>query len=478
MDRESTRRQLLGGPLAWAVVATLTPAARWAEAEPRSSPASRLLAAVRGGDLDAVRFLLDADPDLLAVRDAEGRSAFAVALLHGHRRIAELLRSRGWEPDLHESALALDWERLDSLAAASPHQVDADHPVGGSAMVAAALGGAGRAIWHVYAVGGHPDLPEQASRRRTALIAALEAPDLPTAELTAASLLGNGADPNARQPGPLSPLHVAASRGSLAIVEMLIRKGAEIGALDAEGRSARELALERGHREVAALLAAHAEIPRDHSTSRRAWDVDGRPYVAADLSHLPPALVTRTVGSAHFDLEATRSALESHPELAHATATTTEGAVEGGAHTGRQAIVELLLERGAPYSLPSAVMRGDLARVRALLDEDPLRIHERGPHDFALLWYPVIGGGRRDLAELLLARGAEVERQHWLGTTALHWAARWGQLEMAALLLERGADPDRVGRQFDDAGQTPHQVALDRGHDAVAQLLRDRGARS
>ena len=40
-----------------------------------------------------------------------------------------------------------------------------------------------------------------------------------------------------------------------------------------------------------------------------------------------------------------------------------------------------MLEHGAPYSLPTAVMKNDMPRVKQLLDEDPLRIHERGAHD-------------------------------------------------------------------------------------------------
>jgi hypothetical protein len=185
----------------------------------------------------------------------------------------------------------------------------------------------------------------------------------------------------------------------------------------------------------------------------------------------------RVVGVAHTDLDRLREAVERHPLLAHSVATTTEAAVEAGAHMGRGDIVDFLLERGVPCSLPTAVMRGDTGRVTALLDEDPLRIHERGPHDFALLWYPVIGGGRLDMAKLLLARGADVERQHWLGTTALHFAASRGQFEMAALLIEHGADVNRGGRRFKGT-KTPLQLAEAEGHTELAELLRRHGARS
>jgi len=136
-----------------------------------------------------------------------------------------------------------------------------------------------------------------------------------------------------------------------------------------------------------------------------------------------------------------------------------------------------LLERGAPYSMPSAILRGDRQEVAALLSRAPMRIHERGPHDFAPLWYPVIGGGSIEMAELLLERGADVDTQHHMGTTALHLAARAGQRDMVAFLLERGARIDRIGRKFDARGQTPMQLALVRGHAGVARLLKERGAR-
>jgi len=340
----------------------------------------------------------------------------------------------------------------------------------------AAVGGAGNEIWRVYGYGGDPNLAPRGLDGQTALRAALDHPDLLTAELTAASLLRNGADPSGLQLGGSSPLHAAAQRGSIDLVEMLIRKGAPIEARDARGRTALDLAEEHGQETAASVLRAQATIPRDHSTSRRAYGGSGEAYTPPDLSAFPVIAVGAVVGQAHTDLDAVRSAVERQPRLAHAISTTTESAVEAGAHMGRLDIVEYLLDRGAAYSLPTAVMRNDLPRARFLLEQDPLRIHERGPHDFALLWYPVIGKGLLEMARLLLAFGAEVERQHCLGTTALHFAARTGQTEMAALLLEHGADPRRQGRTG-GTPQTPLELAEAGGHDEVAKLLRARAPR-
>lgn len=473
MRHEARRNFLTMTALAAGWVATST---GWAGERVALPPSRRFLDDVAAGNLEAVREQLTADPGLLYVRDGSGRSAFALALLARHAQVADLLRERGYRPDLHETALAVDWERFDLLATQTPGAVNQDHPIGGTAMYAAAVGGAGSQIWRVYSHGGRPNDHPRGAEGYSALRAALTHPDLELAELTVSTLLGNGADPNSVQAAGSSVLHAAAERGSSALVEVLIRKGAVIEARDDEGRTPVELARSGGSAAVVRLLEDNLEIPRDHSTSRTAYDVDGRPYTAPELIAFSLVERARVVGISHGALDDLRVAVERNPQLAHSIATTTEAAVEAGAHMGRRDIVDLLLEQGVPYSLPTAVMRGDLPRSRSLLAEDPLRIHERGAHDFPLLWYPVLGKSSLEMAELLLDRGAQIERQHILGTTALHYACVGGQLEMVDLLIERGADVNRVGRKLGGKPLTPLQLAEARGHDAVVRQLRQRGA--
>jgi ankyrin repeat protein len=121
-------------------------------------------------------------------------------------------------------------------------------------------------------------------------------------------------------------------------------------------------------------------------------------------------------------------------------------------------------------------MRGDVEAVKRLLAEDSLCIHERGAHDFALLWYPVIGKCDAFMAELLLKAGAEVEAQHQLGTTALHWAAMSGRLDLIELFLQHGADINRRGRKFGGEPETPLDLARGRDQADAAALLLERGA--
>lgn len=433
----------------------------------------RFFAAIRAGDLEQVKGLLDSDPRLASVTEANGLTAYAAALTSRQSEIALLIRERGYRPDAHESAAALDWELLDELAPQAPGSLNRYHPIGGSAMYAAALGGAGSSMWHVYRFGVDPSRAFADSPLGSPLQAALLHPHLPTAELSAAALLSNGVDPNPAPNRRPSPLHLAARRGSRDIVEMLIGKRAALGSKDADGRTPLECAEAMGNQEAARMLRSPEEIPRQHYASRRAFDADGNAYRPSDLNAFAVLTREKVVGVSHTNLDDLRSLVERYPDLVHCVAATTEGAVEAGAHMGRHDIVDYLLGKGAAYSLPTAVMRNDSKRVKELLDQEPDRIHERGAHDFALLWYPIIGRGDVSLMDELLRRGAQVERQHFLGTTALHYAARSGRIEMAELLIQHGADVNRVGRKFGGAEAAP----LDFAEGKMAQFLRDHGAK-
>jgi len=180
--------------------------------------------------------------------------------------------------------------------------------------------------------------------------------------------------------------------------------------------------------------------------------------------------VDEFVVAAHHDLDTVRARVERQPILVHARARWEENALEASAHTGRADIAQLLLAQGASLDICTAAMLGMKDRVQEFLRTDPALSGATGAHGIPVLFFPVIAG-RREIAELLLASGADVNAET-SGMRPLHGAAAFGQAEMAQWLLDHGAHVD----VRDQKGKTALQIAVEKGHETVAVALRSRGA--
>jgi hypothetical protein len=121
---------------------------------------------------------------------------------------------------------------------------------------------------------------------------------------------------------------------------------------------------------------------------------------------LDPAAVQAFVGNAHGDLDAVRSALDEEPALANAAWDWGGGDWETGlgaaAHMGRRDIALLLLDRGARLDLFAAAMLGWVDVVRSVLEARPDARDVLGPHGIPLLAHAEAGGEEaRAVVELL-----------------------------------------------------------------------------
>ena len=184
---------------------------------------------------------------------------------------------------------------------------------------------------------------------------------------------------------------------------------------------------------------------------------------------LPQAIVDEFVGNAHGNFARVKELLEQYPALVNAKAAWGETAIEAAAQTGSRPIMELLLAAGAPMDICTAAVMGLKDEVAEMLTADPAQAQATGAHGIPVLHFPCIGG-HRDIAELLLAHGAEVNAGEG-SNTPLHGTAMFGQLEMTRWLLDHGANVNAP----DYEGKTPLFRAQQNGHMAVADLLRERG---
>ena len=176
------------------------------------------------------------------------------------------------------------------------------------------------------------------------------------------------------------------------------------------------------------------------------------------------------------DIAAARRLLDSDPALANARTEDGSSAAIAALYGGHPEVVDLLLEYGAELSVTEAAAAGDAERVVALLEDDPQLVDAYSPDGWTPLHLAAHFGPAK-VAERLLARGADVmarSRSNAMANanTPLHVAAAGRKAEVARLLVARGADVDAR----DGDGWTPLMVAAANGSDEVATLLLDSGA--
>ncbi|HKH70870.1 MAG TPA: sigma-70 family RNA polymerase sigma factor [Vicinamibacterales bacterium] len=148
-------------------------------------------------------------------------------------------------------------------------------------------------------------------------------------------------------------------------------------------------------------------------------------------------------------------------------------------NTGHEALADLLFDAGVEPGLHEAAAIGDSSRVRAALDRDPALLDTDSPEGFTPLALAA-HFGHLDVMRLLIDRGADVNRvaTHRLAVTPLHAALFGRQVGAALLLIERGADVTlaRGGSGWKRAGWTPLHYAASMGFSTLVQPLLDRGA--
>ena len=133
----------------------------------------------------------------------------------------------------------------------------------------------------------------------------------------------------------------------------------------------------------------------------------------------------------------------------------------------------LLLAAGARLDFLTAVNLGRYAEAEAMLRDDPARIGPDGRDTIALH----LAVSKRNLATIrwLLAHGVDVnaKRLMWdFNHTALHMTVESGEIDIARLLLDAGADPNI---RDDKVNATALGWADHFGRADFAELIREKG---
>jgi ankyrin repeat protein len=127
-------------------------------------------------------------------------------------------------------------------------------------------------------------------------------------------------------------------------------------------------------------------------------------------------------------------------------------------------------KRHSMTEIHSAAWQGDLAKVKALLEDNPNLVSSKEIGGETPLHMTVLNG-HWDVAKLLLTKKADVNARNERGTTPLHLAAQEGSTSMVELLLANMADVNVK----DSYGYTSLYYAVQSGRKNVAELLRRHG---
>jgi len=173
------------------------------------------------------------------------------------------------------------------------------------------------------------------------------------------------------------------------------------------------------------------------------------------------------------DLAAVQSQLDRDPSLVSVQNAAGVSAVLHSVYSGRREIQDLLLARGAVLQLHDAAAVGNLARVEELLAQAGASGHAFSPDGFPVLALAAVFG-HLEIVRYLASLGADINAVSTNGTgyTALTGAVAGGHLAIVEWLLRRGANPNYRYA----VGYTPLLTAAANGHLEIVKLLVAHGA--
>jgi len=210
----------------------------------------QLFDAIRRGDTQHVRLLLQQDAGLAAARDATGVSALLFACYHRRRELIDLLVSALPELDHFEATAVGRLDRVTALLAEDASRALAFTADGFTALHYAAFFGQPEAAEALLTAGADPG----AQARNPMQVRPLHSAAAAGQRAVVALLLQHGADPNTRQQGGWTPLQGAAHLGDAEMVRNLLEHGADPNAANDDGKTALELARAGGHTHLFDLL--------------------------------------------------------------------------------------------------------------------------------------------------------------------------------------------------------------------------------
>ncbi|KAM6221502.1 ankyrin-2 isoform 3-T3 [Rhynchocyon petersi] len=273
--------------------------------------------------------------------------------------------------------------------------------------------------------------------------------------------LKGGIDINTCNQNGLNALHLAAKEGHVGLVQELLGRGSAVDSATKKGNTALHIASLAGQAEVVKVL-----VKEGANINAQSQNGFTPLYMAAQENHI----------------DVVKYLLENG---ANQSTATEDGftPLAVALQQGHNQAVAILLENDTKgkVRLPAlhiAARKDDTKSAALLLQNDhnadvqsKMMVNRTTESGFTPL-HIAAHYGNVNVATLLLNRGAAVDFTARNGITPLHVASKRGNTNMVKLLLDRGGQIDAKTRD----GLTPLHCAARSGHDPVVELLLERGA--
>ena len=217
---------------------------------------------IRRGKTTEIAEAIEAQPNLAVSRDAQGISALMLSIYTQQPVIRDFLLTHLDTLDIFEAAAAGRGDRLRQLIAADAMCARAVSPDGWTPLHLASAFGKAETVTLLIEHGAHVHQISHNAMRNQPLHACIS---LNNSSDAVRALINAGANVNATQHGGYTPLLQAAAAGRKDVVVLLLENGARIDCRCDQGKSPADYARERGHEELAELLAGYEEKAKAHS---------------------------------------------------------------------------------------------------------------------------------------------------------------------------------------------------------------------
>jgi ankyrin repeat protein len=262
------------------------------------------------------------------------------------------------------------------------------------------------------------------------------------------NLLAEGADPNASQPDGSTALHWAVHRADNDSVTALLTAGADVNTINRMGASALFIAARSG----------------DANLIARLLEAGANPTLKLKLGETALMSAART-GAA----EGIRLIVDAGADVNAKEQSRHQTALMWAAAQGHVAAASELLNAGADIETRSKVRP-----MLMFIDGANGGAFDQGVMENLGGYSPLLFAARNgnlEMARLLLNAGADINGEAGNGATPLVIATHSGHTSLAVMLLEEGADPDAIG-----AGYNPLHAAILRGDEKTINALLQHGA--